>query len=113
VHLTGRDLRRVGTQAGQFFLWRFITRDRWWQAHPFSLSAAPDGQALRITVKALGDFTARLREIHPGTPVFAEGPYGTFTAARRRQPRAVLIAGGIGITPLRALLETLPARRGA
>lgn len=36
----------------QFFLWRFLTRDRWWQANPFSLSAAPDGTQLRLTAKA-------------------------------------------------------------
>jgi predicted ferric reductase len=112
VYLTGRDLARVGADAGQFFLWRFLTRDGWWQAHPFSLSAAPDGRALRITVKDLGDYTHRMRHLRPGGRVFAEGPYGTFTAARRTRRRVLLIAGGIGITPLRALLETLPGDRG-
>ena len=53
--------------TGQFFTWRFLTRDRWWEAHPFSLSAAPDGRRLRITVKGLGDYTAALRAIPPGT----------------------------------------------
>ena len=48
-------------QPGQFFLWRFLARGRWWASHPFSLSAAPDGRSLRITVKALGDFTGRIR----------------------------------------------------
>ena len=47
-----------GARTGQFFLWRFLTRDRWWEAHPFSLSAAPDGRRLRITVKGVGDYTA-------------------------------------------------------
>jgi len=112
IHLTGRDLLRVGVEAGQFFLWRFLTVGRWWQAHPFSLSAGPDGRSLRITVKELGDFTNTLRDLQPGTRVFAEGPYGTFTARRRTKPRVVLIAGGIGITPLRALIEDLPADPG-
>ena len=112
VYITGRDLDRVGAQAGQFFLWRFLTREAWWQAHPFSLSKAPNGQTLRITVKALGDFTRRISRLPIGTRVFAEGPYGTFTAARQTRRRAVLIAGGIGITPLRALIETLPVGRG-
>ncbi|GAA5204510.1 hypothetical protein GCM10023323_07730 [Streptomyces thinghirensis] len=44
VYLTGRDLDRLPARAGQFFLWRFLTRDRWWQANPFSLSMAPDGR---------------------------------------------------------------------
>ena len=67
--------------------------------------AAPDGHSLRITVKSLGDFTSRIRELAPGTRVVAEGPFGTFTTASRRREKALLVAGGIGITPVRALLE--------
>ena len=59
VEIGGVRLERLRAQAGQFFTWRFLTRDRWWEAHPFSLSAAPDGRRLRITVKGLGDYTAR------------------------------------------------------
>jgi ferredoxin-NADP reductase len=44
----------------------------------------------------------------PGTPVWAEGPFGTFTAQRRTRRRALLIAGGSGIAPIRALLEDMP-----
>jgi predicted ferric reductase len=108
LRITGRNLGRLRARAGQFFLWRFLTRDRWWTAHPFSLSEAPDGRSLRITVKALGDHTARLAAIQPGTRVLAEGPFGVFTAAAQRRPKSLLIAGGIGITPIRALLEELP-----
>ncbi|MFE0422338.1 ferric reductase-like transmembrane domain-containing protein [Streptomyces sp. NPDC058953] len=107
VYLTGRDLDRLPARAGQFFLWRFLTRDRWWQANPFSLSAAPDGRTLRLTVKAVGAGSAALRHIEPGTRVFAEGPYGAFTTLHRTRPNAVLIAGGVGVTPIRALLEEL------
>jgi len=107
VHITGRDLDRLPARAGQFFLWRFLTRDRWWQANPFSLSAAPDGRTLRLTVKAAGDGSAALRHLKPGTRVFAEGPYGAFTALHRTRPDAVLVAGGVGVTPIRALLEEL------
>ena len=112
VYVTGRDLDQLPVRAGQYFLWRFLTRDGWWRAHPFSLSAAPNGEWLRLTVKDLGDWSARLQRLAVGTRVFAEGPYGILTGARRTQPGVVLIAGGIGITPLRALLEELPARRG-
>jgi len=112
IYVTGRALERIPAQAGQFFLWRILTRDSWWQAHPFSLSAAPHGRSLRITIKELGDFTRDLRHLRPGTRVFAEGPYGTFTADRQTRRRALLIAGGIGITPLRALLETLATAPG-
>ena len=108
LEIGGARLHRLRAQAGQFFTWRFLTRDRWWEAHPFSLSAAPDGRRLRITVKGIGDYTAALRAIPPGTRVIAEGPFGSFTAAARRRPRVALIAGGVGITPIRALLEEMP-----
>ncbi|WP_030212510.1 ferric reductase-like transmembrane domain-containing protein [Streptomyces sp. NRRL WC-3626] len=107
VHITGRDLDRLPARAGQFFLWRFLTKDRWWQANPFSLSAAPDGRTLRLTVKAAGDGSAALRHLRPGTRVFAEGPYGAFTTLHRTRPGTLLIAGGVGVTPIRALLEEL------
>jgi predicted ferric reductase len=107
IHLAGRGLQRLHAQPGQFFLWRFLDRRRIWSAHPFSLSAAPTENALRITVKALGDHTGRIGSVRPGTRVVAEGPLGTFTEAVRRSPKALLVAGGIGITPVRALLETM------
>jgi ferredoxin-NADP reductase len=109
VYLSGRRLHRLGAHAGQFFLWRFLDRRRAWQAHPFSLSAAPDGHRLRITVKASGDFSRCIADLRPGTRVVAEGPLGTFTTARRRarSGKVLLVGGGIGITPIRALLETL------
>ncbi|MFD9436412.1 ferric reductase-like transmembrane domain-containing protein [Streptomyces sp. NPDC060002] len=107
VYITGRDLDRLPARAGQFFLWRFLTKDRWWQANPFSLSAAPDGTRLRLTAKAAGDGSAGLRHLEPGTRVFAEGPYGAFTAMHRTRPEALLIAGGVGVTPIRALLEEI------
>ncbi|MEU9477628.1 ferredoxin reductase family protein [Streptomyces sp. NPDC048191] len=107
VYVTGRDLDRLPARAGQFFLWRFLTRDRWWQANPFSLSAAPDGRTLRLTAKAAGDGSAALRRLKVGTRVFAEGPYGAFTTLHRTRPESVLIAGGVGVTPIRALLEDL------
>ena len=103
----GRNLRRLDAKPGQFFLWRFLDRKRIWAAHPFSLSEAPNGESLRITVKALGDFTRALGEVEPGTRVVTEGPFGVFTADARRGTRTVLIGGGIGITPIRAMMEEL------
>lgn len=107
VHVTGKDLDKLPARAGQFFLWRFLTADRWWQANPFSLSAAPDGRTLRLTVKAAGAGSAALRHVKVGTRVFAEGPYGAFTALHRTRTESLLIAGGVGVTPIRALLEDI------
>ena len=112
IEIGGVRLERLRARSGQFFTWRFLTRRHWWEAHPFSLSAAPDGRRLRITVKAVGDFTASLRDVTPGTRVVAEGPFGSFTAGGRRRPRVALIAGGVGITPIRALLEDMPGGPG-
>ena len=108
LRIEGRRLDRLGAEPGQFFLWRFLDRRRIWSAHPFSLSAAPDGKSLRITVKALGDHSARLAGVRPGTRVLAEGPFGVFTeSAHRRREKVLLIAGGIGITPIRAIVERM------
>jgi predicted ferric reductase len=107
VTFVGRRLVRLGARAGQFFLWRFLAKGHWWASHPFSLSQEPDGRRLRITVKALGDHSARMADLKPGTRVIAEGPFGVFTGAVRRRDKVALIAGGIGITPIRALAEEM------
>jgi predicted ferric reductase len=107
IYLGGRNLRRLGAQPGQFFRWRFLARGCWWQAHPFSLSAAPNREWLRVTVGALGNHSEALQNLKPGTRVLAEGPYGAFTAALRTRGKVLLLAGGIGITPLRALADAL------
>jgi len=59
----------------------------------------------------VGDFTRSLHRLSAGTRVVLNGPYGVFTAVRRRRPRSLLIAGGIGVTPLRALIEEMPQRK--
>jgi predicted ferric reductase len=105
VYVTGKRLDRLPARAGQFMLWRFPGHHGWWQVNPFSLSAAPDGRSLRLTAKGIGRTSAGLRYVPAGSPVFAEGPYGAFTCAQRTRENTVLIAGGVGITPIRALLE--------
>jgi predicted ferric reductase len=107
LRLSGRQLDRLGVSAGQFFLFRFLGRGRWWASHPFSVSGLPRNGSMRITVKDLGDFSGALGEIRQGTRVIAEGPFGVFTDRARRREKALLIAGGIGITPIRTLLETM------
>jgi predicted ferric reductase len=105
VSLRIEGARLPSAQPGQFFLWRFLTPARVWSSHPFSLSRAPDGRSLRITVKALGDHSAKLAHVRVGTRVLVEGPLGVFTEAARRRENILLVAGGIGITPIRALME--------
>jgi predicted ferric reductase len=112
VIIAGRHLHELQAESGQFFRWRFLTRHLWWTASPYSLSAAPRADRLRITAKTLGDHSLALADLQPGTRVLAEGPFGALTAGVRRRRRVLLIAGGVGITPLRALFETLPVAPG-
>ncbi|MFG2967331.1 ferric reductase-like transmembrane domain-containing protein [Streptomyces sp. NPDC048288] len=109
VVVRGRRIGELGARAGQFFRWRFFGGDGMgWTSTPYSLSAPPRGDLLRITVKALGDHSAAVSLLRPGTRVWAEGPYGSLTADRATSHRSLLIAAGVGVTPLRALFETLP-----
>jgi predicted ferric reductase len=106
----GRRLDKLAVSGGQFFLWHFLTRDLWWQAHPYSLSALPSPPYLRVTVKGLGDQSRAIAHLQPGTRVAIEGPYGSFTRHARSCNAVALVGAGVGITPLRALLEDLPPR---
>lgn len=112
IVIGGRSLWELRAESGQFFRWRFLARGLWWVSSPYSLSAPTGADSLRITVKALGEHSQALARLRPGTRVLAEGPYGAMTAGARTQRRVLLIAGGVGITPLRALFQTMPAGPG-
>jgi predicted ferric reductase len=107
VYLTGRGLDGLPLRAGQFISVRFLSRPGWTRANPFSLSMAPNGHTLRITAKVLGEGSARLAYLRPGTRVLFEGPYGRLSSRSRTQRKVLLAGAGVGITPLRALAEGL------
>jgi len=109
VIMHGRNLDKLGAQGGQFFGWRFIAKGHALASHPYSLSASPTAHYLRITVKDLGDHSQSIADLKPGTRVFMEGPYGAFTAGRASRKHVVLVGGGVGITPIRALMEEFRA----
>lgn len=106
VTMRGRELDVLKARGGQFFQWRFWAPGMWWESHPYSLSAGPDGRSLRITVRDLGDGSAKMMQLKPGTRVSIEGPYGLFTDSARTANKAVFVGAGIGITPIRAILES-------
>jgi ferredoxin-NADP reductase/DMSO/TMAO reductase YedYZ heme-binding membrane subunit len=110
VLLEGRRLDRLPVAGGQFLQWRFLTPGMWWQAHPYSLSAVPTRRHMRITVKALGDHSAALARLAPGTRVAIEGPYGAFTPHAAQGEKVLLVGAGVGSTPIRALLQDFPDR---
>ncbi|GAB78310.1 hypothetical protein AUCHE_08_05570 [Austwickia chelonae NBRC 105200] len=112
VTVTGRHLDRLPVIGGQFFLWRFLDGPGWTRAHPYSLSAAPDGRSLRISVAGVGDGSRRLATMQPGTRVLIEGPYGRLHEGVRTRRPVLLMASGIGIAPMLSLLESLSVQPG-
>ena len=109
VHICGRDLDRFRAESGQFVRVRFLAPGFRWESHPFSISQPPDGRELRLTIKRIGDYTRRIPALPLGTRVVIDGPYGIFTARRAQSAQVLMIAGGIGITPIRAVAEVLLA----
>ncbi len=112
ITMRGRGLDAAGFRSGHFAHWRFLAPKLWSEAHPFSVSAAPTNDRVRITVRELGDSTKILQHVRPGTAVWFEGPYGVFTESVRTASRVALIGSGIGLAPIRALVESIDARPG-
>jgi ferredoxin-NADP reductase/DMSO/TMAO reductase YedYZ heme-binding membrane subunit len=112
VYLTGHRLDRLPVEAGHFLSLRFLGRPGWTRANPYSLSAAPDGRSLRITVQAVGDGSTAATWAEPGSRVLIEGPYGRLSGRSRTRAKVALIGAGVGVTPLRALAEGLPYSPG-
>ena len=106
--ISGKNLESLAVAGGQFFQWRFMSKGLWSHSHPYSISALPRPPYLRVTVKALGDQSRALAQVKPGTRVLVEGPYGAFTHHALATRSATLVAAGVGVTPIRALLEDLP-----
>lgn len=107
VYISGKQIDQFKFNPGQFVIVRFLDKQRRWQAHPFSLSQPFNGQNIRLSIKASGDFTATTYNLQFTTPVLLEGPYGVFTPNKLKNNKALLIAGGIGITPIRGIMEAL------
>lgn len=112
IYLKGRNLDKLEQHAGQFYMWKFLTWNTFTQTNPFSLSSAPNSDYLRITVSKLGGGSSEIQKVKRGTRVMVDGPYGIFTANRRLFKEVTLIAAGVGITPVRSLVEALPADKG-
>ena len=107
MYIAGKDMEKFQIAPGQFMIFRFLSKDYFWQAHPFSLSYAPKNNELRITVKNSGDFTSQIKNLAVGTPVFIDGPYGTFIERLAKRDKFLFIAAGVGITPIRSLIESI------
>ena len=106
-YIEGKDMKGFGVKGGQFMIFRFLSKGLWHEAHPFSLSALNNGKRIRITAKKAGDFTHKLPGIKPGTKVVIDGPYGIFTSKSAVTDKILFLAGGVGITPIRSLIEEM------
>jgi predicted ferric reductase len=106
------DGRPFAFLPGQFVFLRLRSAAVPAEEHPFTVASAADGTGdVRLAVKALGDFTSKLDGVAPGDHASLHGPFGRFTPARFGGPvgRLLLVAGGIGITPLLSVVRTLAA----
>ena len=108
ILLGGRNIESFAGEAGQFISVRMLKRGTWWKTNPYSLSAAPTIAGMRITVKDRGDASHATFRLKKGDRVAVEGPYGIVTPEIFDGARPLFIAGGVGVTPVRAMLECLP-----
>ncbi len=93
--------------AGQFLFVRFKGDRMLDEAHPFTISSAPHEGELRVTIKAVGDFTRHLfANLKPGMDAVVEGAYGLFNY-KNGGDKQIWVAGGIGITPFLSFLRDL------
>jgi predicted ferric reductase len=81
-------------------------------ANPFSFSSSAEasGGQVEMTIRKLGDFSGGADRIPVGQRVYLDGPYGAFTIGNPADMH-VLIAGGVGITPMMSMIRTLADRR--
>ncbi|OLT09803.1 hypothetical protein BJF78_06305 [Pseudonocardia sp. CNS-139] len=103
----GRPLRFA---PGQFAWLRLARRG---EEHPFTIASSAAGPGVSFTVRSTGDFGTALRGLPPGAPVWIDGPYGSCSVDLLPQPGAgaVMVAAGVGITPMMSMLRTLADRR--
>jgi predicted ferric reductase len=110
IYISGKNRQPFNFNSGQFYMVRVMTLIDFWKPHPFSASNSSGERHLRFTVGNRGDFTARMQSIKVGTRIVLEGPYGIFTEAKRTMQKVTLIAGGIGVAPIRSLAEQLASK---
>jgi predicted ferric reductase len=64
-----------------------------------------------LSIKPLGDFSSEVVKAKPGDIGYLEGPFGQFTTEQEKEAEGfVMIAGGIGITPMLANLKAMRER---
>lgn len=113
VVVRGSDVASLNPRGGQFMWWRFAGAQHSLRAHPYSLSAAPTTDRMRITVKCVGDDSLAVRDLPIGSRVSVEGPYGALHIDQARGSKMLMMASGIGVTPMMGMIDELPPESGA
>jgi 3-phenylpropionate/trans-cinnamate dioxygenase ferredoxin reductase subunit len=110
-HLGGRrpEAANWAFAPGQF-AWLRLVRSPAAEEHPFTIASSAHLGRTEFTIRHGGDFTRRLRTLPPGSPVWVDGPHGAFTSDIGTCEGFVLVAGGVGITPMMSMLRTAADR---
>ena len=108
ILIGGPHISRFSGEAGQFVSLRMLVPGQWWKTNPYSLSNSPSTDGMRITIKDRGDASSAVRKLRVGDRVAVEGPYGIITPSLFDGYKPLFVAGGVGVTPVRAMLESLP-----
>lgn len=105
LYIKGCGIDKIKYEAGQFAFIRIMNKQLWWDVHPFSISCAPNGEYIRFTIKSVGDYTKQISRVTTGTRVIMDISHGEFTLKQAKSNKLLFIAGGVGITPLKAMIE--------
>lgn len=106
IYITGEKMDKFKFEPGQYANLNILSRGLWY-THPFSFSSDFNGDSIRFSIKSLGDYTSKIPNIKAGTKVIIDGPFGLFISKLAKREKYLFIAGGIGITPLRGMIESL------
>lgn len=98
---------RLLFSPGQFIFISFQSKSVESEFHPFSISSSSQDPNLRVSIKALGDFTKSVKNLKIGDLAAIEGPYGKFIHTATANINQIWIAGGIGITPFLSMARSL------
>jgi len=94
------------------FAWLRLERSVFAQEHPFTIaSGAHMDRQVEFTIRHAGDFTREVGRLQPGSPIWVDGPHGSFTSDKPTCTGVVMIAGGVGVTPMMSMIRTA-AHRG-
>ncbi|OJV66577.1 MAG: hypothetical protein BGO41_03910 [Clostridiales bacterium 38-18] len=112
ISLSPNSVHRLNYAPGQFAYFKINSPYFSDEEHPFSIASSPlNENEIRVTVKALGDYTKDLHRLKIGDEMTIEGPYGRFSyTVHENETASVFIAGGIGITPFLSMLEHISAK---